>query len=128
MATTVEYSSYIIDLCSAMLDNSRGLTTPQMQRISMIRRQTVNFITDYLRHESSSLPQLLYYLDKEASAPLRIIIGCSDMILSGRCGDVQRNYGEAVSEIRDCGYAIFEDVEDMHKNLSELMSSLDLAE
>lgn len=128
MASTVEYSSYIIDLCTAMLDNPRGLTSAQIQRVSMIRRQTVNFLTDYLRHESSSLPQLLYYLGKEAASPIRIIIGCSDMILSGRCGEVQRNYGEAIGEIRDCGYAIYDDVEDMHKNLSELMSNLGLAE
>ena len=121
MTSTVDYSSYIIDLCTAMLDNSQGLTDSQVQRISMIRRQTVNFITDYLRHESSDLPQLLHYLDKEAVSPLRIVIGCSDMILSGKCGDIQQNYGEAIGEIRDCGYAIYDDVEDMHKKAQEYL-------
>lgn len=128
MTSTTEYSSYIIDLCTAMLDNSQGLNKAQVQRVSMIRRQTINFITEYLRHESSSLPDLLYYLDKEASSPLRIIIGCSDMILSGKCGDIQQDYGDAIGEIRDCGYAIHEDIEDMHKHLSELLGNLGLTD
>lgn len=128
MASTTEYSSYIIDLCTAMLEHPEGLTQAQTQRVSMIRRQTVNFITDYMRHESSSLPNLLHYLENEAVVPLRIIIGCSDMFLSGRCGPVHHDYGEAVTEIRECGYAIYNDIKDMYENLHELMSGLGMVE
>lgn len=126
MTSSVEYSSYIIDLCSAMLDNRQGLTDAQVKRLTMIHRESVNFITEYLRHESSSLPELLDFLGHSAIAPLQAIVGYSDMILSGRCGRLRRAYGEAISEIRDCTYAIYDDVQDMHENLQELMQNLEM--
>ena len=124
MASTVEYGTYIIDLATAMLENPGGLTEAQGQRIVMIRNQTVNFLTEYMQHESSALPNLLAYLAGEADKPLRILIGCCDMILKGKCGPVQQDYGDAIVEIRECAVAMFEDIEDMHDNLKELMSNL----
>ncbi|MEL7433464.1 MAG: hypothetical protein AAFN11_05920, partial [Chloroflexota bacterium] len=62
MANTTEYSSYIIDLCTAMLENRQGLTQEQAKRVYRIRKQTVRFITAYLQHESSDLPILLEFL------------------------------------------------------------------
>lgn len=124
MASTVEYGTYIIDLSSAMLDNPSGLTDTQGQAVLMIRQQAVSFLTDYMQHESSALPTLLDYLSNGATDPLGILInGCND-ILNGNCGAVQQNYGEAISEIRDCAIAMYEDVEDMQKNLADLMSNL----
>lgn len=124
MASTVEYGTYIIDLSAAMLDNPGGLTKAQGQRIVMIRRQAVNFLTDYMRHESSSLPNLLAYLSNDATEPLGILINCCNSILDGSCGTVHQNYGEAINEIRECGIAMYEEVEDMQQNLNQLMGSL----
>jgi hypothetical protein len=128
MTTAVEYASYIIDLSTAMLDNRSGLTDAQAQRLTMIHHKAVDFLTDYMKHESSNLPELLDYLGQEAQSPLRIIVGCADMILNGNCGDVQEAYGEAISEIRDCGYWIQADVEDMYSNLYNLLNDLGMVE
>ena len=86
MASTVEYGTYIIDLATAMLENPGGLTNAQSQRILVIRRQAVNFLTDYMRHESSALPDLLSYLTKDAVRPLSMLVNSCDMILNGSCG------------------------------------------
>ena len=128
MTTAVEYASYIIDLCTAMLDHRVGLTDAQAQRLTMIHYKAVDFLTEYVQHESSNLPELLDYLGQEAQTPLRIIVGCADMILDGNCGIVQEAYAEAVAEIRDCGYSIQADIEDMHENLNNLMSDLGMLE
>lgn len=125
MATTAEYSSYIIDLCGAMLEHRHGLTDAQIKRIVRIRKQTVRFITAYLQHESSDLPVLLDFLSTQAIAPLRQIAGHTDMILDGRCGPVQADYAEAIGEIRDCTHAIYDELEDMYHHLRDLMSMLE---
>ena len=124
MASTVEYGTYIIDLSTAMLENPRGLTNAQGHRIIVIRRQAVNFLTDYMRHESSALPDLLSYLSKDAARPLSMLVNSCDMILNGSCGTVQQDYGEAITEIRDCAIAMYEDIEDMRQNLEQFMSNL----
>lgn len=124
MATTIEYGTYIIDLCTAMLEHSRGLKKPQGHRIVLIRRQTVKFLTDYMQHESSSLPDLLTYLTHEATPPLESVRTMCEDILEGRCGQVQPNYREAIVEIQDCCHAIYDDVDDMRANLDRLMSDL----
>lgn len=128
MATAVEYASYIIDLSTAMLDHRVGLTDAQAQRLTMIHHKAVDFLTEYVQHESSNLPELLDYLGQDAQTPLRIIVGCADMILNGNCGAVQEAYGEAIEEIRDCSYSIQADIEDMHGNLHNLMSDLGMLE
>lgn len=124
MSSVVEYGSYIIDLSTAMLENPRGLTRAQAQQLHIVHRQAVEFLTGYLQHESSSLPNLLRYLRGGASQPLQAIINSSEMILSGQCGRVQQAYGEAVVEIRDCGYAMHDEVVSMHENLQALMGNL----
>ena len=127
MATTIEYGTYIIDLCTAMLEHPRGLNKPQGQRIVGIRRETVNFLTDYMQHESSSLPDLLSYLTHGATPQLESVRQMCEEILDGRCGRVQPNYRDAVVEIQDCCYAIYDDVEDMRFNLDQLMGNLGIA-
>jgi hypothetical protein len=126
MTSIVEYGSYIIDLSTAMLENPRGLTNAQAKRLRFIRQQSVDFLTGYMRHESSSLPDLLAYLQKDALQPLQAIIVSSDVILSGECGRVRRTYGEAVVEIRDCGHAMYDEVESMNENLRNLMVDLEI--
>lgn len=128
MTNAVEYATYIIDLSNAMLEHRLGLSDSQAQRLLMIHRKSVDFLTDYMQHESSNLPELLAYLEQDAQKPLRIIVGCADMILNGSCGEVQEAYAEAVAEIRDCGYSIQAEVEDMHENLHNLMSELGMTE
>jgi hypothetical protein len=128
MATTVEYGSYIIDLTDAMLENRQALNDEQVQRIRMINRRTVDFLTDYLQHESSSLPELLYYLQSGAPAPLRIIIGCAKMLISGHCGILPHDYHAAMKEVLQCGYAISTEVEDMYRNLRTFMEEMGIEE
>ncbi|MEM9950735.1 MAG: hypothetical protein AAF846_03990 [Chloroflexota bacterium] len=124
MATTIEYGTYIIDLCTAMLEHPRGLTKAQGQRIAQIRQQTVNFLTDYMQHESSALPDLLEYLTHHATPPLETMHHLCEMILDGRCGAIQSNYGEAVAEIQECCHVMYDDIDDMRVNLDQLMSTL----
>lgn len=127
MATTIEYGTYIIDLCTAMLEHPGGLTKPQGQRIVMIRKQSVNFLTEYMQHESSSLPDLLYYLANAAPPPLEAIHTMCEQILTGKCGRVQPNYREAIVEIQECCHAMYDDVEDMRINLDQLLGDLGIA-
>lgn len=127
MATTVEYGTYIIDLCTAMLENPGGLTRDQGKRIFIIRKQTVQFLTEYLQHESNSLPQLLYYLTNQATPPLEVAMKSCEMLIVGRLGKVHENYYEAIIEILDCCHAIVEDIEDMRLNLDQLMGDLGIA-
>lgn len=124
MASVVEYGSYIIDLATAMLEHPQGLTKEQGQQLGVIHQGAVNFLTDYLQHESSALPDLLNYLETKASPPLQAIIDSSEMILSGDCGPVRQAYGEALVEVRDCGYAMFDEIESMYDNLQVLMGNL----
>lgn len=124
MSSVVEYGSYIIDLSIAMLENPRGLTRPQAQQLKIIHNQAVEFLTGYLQHESSSLPNLLHYLESSAPQPLQAIVNSCEIILSGQCGPVQEAYGEAVVEIRDCGYAMHDEVTNMYENLQNLMGNL----
>lgn len=124
MTSVVEYGSYIIDLSTAMLENPQGLTHAQAKQLRFIRQHSVDFLTSYLQHESSSLPNLLGYLQNRATQPLQSIIVSSHMILSGKCGSVQEAYGEAVLEIRDYGHAMYDEVENMNENLQNLMSNL----
>lgn len=124
MASAVEYATYIIDLTDAMLEHRQGLNEPQVQRLQMIQRRTVDFLTDYMQHESSSLSNLLSYLGDEAPKPLRIIMGCCDMLLSGNYGVMQPAYLEAVQEILDCGYEIQNEVEEMYENLRDFMQNM----
>jgi|GEM_PF-6450869 len=128
MATTVEYGTYVIDLCTAMLDNPGGLNQPQAQRVAQMREATIKFLTEYLRHESSSLPDLLNYLGREATPPLRALIGHCNMVLEGKHGRIADDYGEAIVEIRDCGYAIYDEIEDMRENLEQLMGDLGMVQ
>jgi hypothetical protein len=112
----------------AMLEHRVGLTDAQAQRLQMIHGRAVDFLTEYIQHESSNLIELLDYLGQEALKPLRIIIGCSDMILNGNCGIVQEAYGDAIEEIRECSYMIQNDIEDMHENLQNLLTDLGMLE
>jgi hypothetical protein len=128
LTSSVEYATYIIDLSMAMLEHRVGLTDAQAQRLQMIHGRAVDFLTDYIQHESSNLPELLEYLSQDAQTPLRIIIGCSDMILNGSCGLIQETYAEAIEEIRDCGSIIQNDMEDMRASLQNLMSDLGMLE
>jgi hypothetical protein len=128
MTNSVEYATYIIDLSMAMLEHRVGLTDAQAQRLQMIHGRAVDFLTEYIQHESSNLIELLDYLGQEALKPLRIIIGCSDMILNGNCGIVQEAYGDAIEEIRECSYIIQNDIEDMHENLQNLLTDLGMLE
>lgn len=128
MATTVEYATYIIDLTHAMLKVRQSLTDEQIKRIRMLNRRTVDFLTDYLQHESSSLPDLLQYLSTGTREPIRGIIGGSKMLLSGNCGILPPDFQAAVKEILQCGYAIHREIEDMHNNLSSFMQEMGIEE
>lgn len=128
MSTTVEYGTYVIDLCTAMLDNAGGLNKAQAQRVALIRENTIQFLTEYLRHESSSLPDLLNYLGKDATQPLQALVGHCDMVLQGKHGRIADNYGEAIVEIRDCACTIYDDIEDMRQNLEQLMGNLGMVQ
>lgn len=111
-----------------MLEHRVGLTDAQAQRLQMIHGRAVDFLTEYIQHESSNLPELLDYLSQDAQTPLMIIVGCADMMLNGSCGEVQEAYAEAIEEIRECGYVIQNDMEDMYENLHNLMSDLGMLE
>lgn len=128
MTNAVDYASYIIDLSIAMLEHRVGLTDAQIQRLTMIHGKAVDFLTDYIQHENSNLPELLDYLGQSAQSPLQIIVGCADMILNGSCGIVQEAYADAITEIRDCGYSIQNEIEDMYESLYTLMSDLGMVE
>ena len=128
MAEVVEYASYIIDLSMAMLEHQAALNDKQVHALSIIQQRAVDFLTEYMRHESSALPELLLYLGNLAQNPLKVIINCCEMLLTGQQGLIVDAYAEAFSEISDCADGILAEIQDMHSHLQDLMSNLGMVE
>jgi len=128
MSELMDYGAYIIDLSNAMLDHPESLNDQQGQRIQMIHRRAVDFVTEFLQHENASADRLLEYLNHDAQTPLRIILGNSQMLLSGNCGELAVDYQEAVQEIYDCVFAIVEEVQQMRLDLQNFMESIGMLE
>lgn len=128
MGQTVDYGAYIIDLTDAMLEHGQGLTDAQIQRLQMINRRAVDFVTLYMRNEDGSAPDLLNFLSHDAQTPLRIIMGCSQMLLSGQCGPLRPVYAEAVDEIYECVCSMIADVQQMRMDLQTFMEAIGIME
>lgn len=124
MSQMIEYGAYIIDLTDAMLEHRQGLNHEQIQRLQMMNRRAVDFVTTFLQHENASAPTLLNYLNHDAQNPLRIIMACSQMLISGNCGQMLPDYTQGVQEIFDCVCAIVEDVQQMRMDLQNFMETI----
>jgi hypothetical protein len=123
MATT-DYASYVIDLIDAMLNHRQGLNLQQVGHLETIHRRTVEFVTTFLLHEKADLDTLYAYLSYDAIQPISIIIGYSEYMLIYGAETLLPAYREAVEEIRDCGYTLRDDMQNMLEELVEFMESI----
>lgn len=124
MTKTIEYGTYIIDLCGAMLEHAQALNPEQVRHIRIIQHHSVQFVTVYLQHESSALPELLTYLGTQAIVPLHIIAKHCDQLLNSTTLPLPPNYREAIAEVLECCYLIHDDLQDMRDNLQAFMNTL----
>jgi hypothetical protein len=124
MTNTAEYATYIIDLTDAMLNHRRGLSPQQINHLETIQRRAVEFITSFFLHEKADLDTLHNYLSYDAIQPISIIIGYSEYMLIGAAENMLPTYREAVEELRDCGYALRDDIQDMLADLLEFMENI----
>jgi hypothetical protein len=124
MNNPIEHATYIIDLTNAMTEQREGLNKEQFHRIGLINHRTVEFVTGYLQNETLSAPALLQYLTQHAQEPLRAVLGNCKKMLSGQCGDMETDYVEAVTEIRDCVYAMVEEIQQLCHDLKEFMVTI----
>jgi signal transduction histidine kinase len=121
MQTTVEYGSYIIDITDAMMEHKQGLTNDQYDQIAVMHRRAVDFVTEFLQAEASHLEEFRRFLSHDAMSPITIVIGYSELLLMGASGDLQGPYHEAVTNIRECAYAIKSDIEELHQAIREFL-------
>lgn len=121
MENTVECATYVIDLTQAMLEYRQGLSDEQYEHIITINRRAVEFITSLIHNQSMSLDKFASYLNHDAMSPLTIVIGYSEVLLAGMCGDLPSDYREAIEQVRDCGQMLREDIQEMHTALRELL-------
>jgi hypothetical protein len=124
MTNTVDYAVYVIDLTDAMLNHRKGLNAQQIDHLGTINRRAVDFVTSFLQHENADLDTLFSYLSHDAMAPIALIIGYSEFMLMGGAGGMLPAYRDAMQEIRDCGYALQEDMQNMMEELQEFMESI----
>jgi len=111
---TVEYGSYIIDIIDAMLEHKHGMTNDQIEHVLTIRRRAVGFITDFLQAEAQPLEQFRSYLSHDAMSPITIVIGYAEILLMDSFGELTGPYRDAMDEILKCGYAMKEDIHELH--------------
>lgn len=126
MQNTLELGAYIIDLTEAMLEYGHQLHLTQKRQLVRINRQTVDFVTRYMRYERAPLPDLLQYLRQEALMPIQGIIASSELLLSGLYGPLPDAYREALNEIQGCGYDMQADIIGLQANLLQFMDTMEL--
>lgn len=124
MPDTTEYASYVIDLTDAMLDHRRGLNTQQVSHLETINRRAVEFVTTFLLHEKADLDTLYTYFSYDSIQPISIIIGYSEYMLICSDETMLPAYREAIEEIRDCGYALRDDMQGMLEELTAFMDTI----
>lgn len=124
MAETTEYASYVIDLTDAMLEHRSNLDTQQISHLKTINRRAVEFVTTFLLHEKADLDTLYNYFSSDAIQPISIIIGYSEYMLICGSETMLPAYREAIEEIRECGYALRDDMQTMLDELVEFMETI----
>ena len=120
----LQYSSYLIDLSNTLLEHRDGLTEHQAEIMDTIHRRSEQFQNDFLARYNTSIKKLASYLNHDALTPLTVIIGYSEMLLLEAAGPLEGDYREAVEYLRDCSYALHEEVVELQKIMVELRAQL----
>lgn len=124
MDVSLEYASQILDITSIILDHSSGLNKDQVKHVYTIHRRTFQFVSDYMAKQSVPIQELRHYLNHDALSPVTVIIGYSEVLLMEASGSLSDPYRDAVKEICQFGYALLEELRDMHEQLWEFMQEM----
>ena len=125
MVKIVDYGTYIIDLADAMIDHQQGLTQQHLARLSGIRNRSVRFVTSCIQHESADLETLYMFLDNEAMQSIMFVVSYSEYLLLDE--SLHSAYADAINRIKECGFAIREELQQMKDDLIEFMGKIGLS-
>lgn len=124
MDVSLEYASQILDITSLVLDHSSGLNHDQIKHVKTIHRRAFQFVDDYLKKQSVPVQELRRYLNHDAVSPITVIIGYSEVLLMEASGALAEPYREAIQEINHFGYALLQEIRDMHTQVWDFMQQL----
>ena len=125
MAKIVDYGTYIIDLADAMIDHQQGLSNQHLSRLSVIRDRSVRFVTSCIQHENSDLETLYSFLDGDGLKSVMFVISYSEYLLMD--DSLHTAYTDAIGRIRDCGFAIRDELNQMKEDLVGFMGKIGLS-
>jgi len=123
MDVAIDYASQILDITSLVLQHSGGLNREQKKHVNTIHRRAFQFVSDYMDKQSVPVQELRSYLNHDALSPITVIIGYSEVLLMDVSG-LAEPYREAIQEINNFGYALLEELKDMHEQVWEFMQQV----
>lgn len=126
MDVSLEYASQILDITSIVLQHSSGLNNDQIQHVETIQRRAFQFTGDYMQKQSVPIQELRRYLNHDALSPITVIIGYTEVLLMEANGALTGPYREAVKEINNFGYALHEEIKDMHEQVWNFMQQMEI--
>lgn len=124
MDVSLDYASQILDITSLVLQHSGGLNKDQKKHVKTIHRRAFQFVGDYMDKQSVPIQELRRYLNHDALSPVTVIIGYSEVLLMDASGTLADPYREAFQEINNFGYALLEELKDMHDQVWNFMQEM----
>lgn len=126
MDTITEYASYTIDITQALQQYPDGLNEQQLEFVRIIERRAVEFITDFMQKQTLPVQDLRRYLNHDALSPVTVIIGYAEFALMADEGRMPPDYRDAFQQLCDCGYAIQQEIRDLHEQIWNFMQEMDI--
>lgn len=126
MDVALDYASQILDITSLVLQHSRGLSIEQKKHVKTIHRRAFQFVGDYMDKQSVPIQELRSYLNHDALSPVTVIIGYSEVLLMDGMGELADPYREAITEVKNFGYALHEELKDMHEQVWNFMQMMEI--
>ncbi|GEM_PF-1397490 len=124
MDVAIDYASQILDITSLVLQHSGGLSREQKKHVKTIHRRAFQFVSEYMDKQSVPIQELRSYLNHDALSPVTVIIGYSEVLLMDGAGELHGPYQEAITEVKNFGYALHEELKDMHDQIWDFMQQM----
>jgi signal transduction histidine kinase len=124
MDAILQYASNIIDISGAILEHAHGINRQQAQFVETIHHRTIRFANEYIEKREWPVQALRRYLNHDAMSPLTIVIGYSEWLIDGSFGELKDAYKEALEEIREYGYALQDEINDLHTQVWSFMQQM----
>ena len=93
-----------------------------ISHLSVIRDRSVRFVTSCIQNENADLETLYIFLDNDALRSVTFVIRYSEYLL--RDDSLHAAYTDAIGRIRECAFAIREELNQMKEDLVEFMDKI----